>query len=108
VIGERRTKETIDFFDMSWTHLEFCGLCPADSPLMFEPAKNTPLRPLHYEEMQELARKLSYGIPFCRIDLYDTPKQVYFGEITFYPASGLGIFTPNEYDYVLGGMINLG
>ena len=107
VIGERRTRESIDFFDMGWKHQPFCGLCPADSPLMFETAKITPLKPLHYEKMQELARKLSCGTPFCRIDLYDTPKQVYFGEITFFPASGLGIFTPDEFNGRLGEMIIL-
>lgn len=107
VIGERRIKETIDFFDMEWTHQDFCGLCPADAPLLFEPAKMAPLQPLHYKKMREVARMLSYGIPFCRIDLYDTPIQAYFGEITFYPASGLGVFTPSKYNGRLGEMITL-
>ena len=103
VIQTRSTNETIDFFDMKWNHQSFCGLNPKARPAVV-----TPLKPQHFAKMVDIATKLSYGIRFCRIDLYDTQKQPYFGEITFYPASGLGIFTPNEYDYVLGGMINLG
>lgn len=36
------------------------------------------------------AEKLAENIPFVRVDFYDVNGQVYFGEITFYPASGLG------------------
>lgn len=102
VIGERRAKETIDFFDMNWQRQNFCGLNPVARPAIV-----TPLRPLHFEEMQIIANKLSQGLRFCRIDLYDTLDRPYFGEITFYPASGMGTFTPEQYNFVLGEMIKL-
>ena len=44
---------------------------------------------------------------FSRIDLYEIDDKEYFGEITFYPASGLGVFTPEEWNYRLGDLIHL-
>ena len=38
---------------------------------------------------------------------YVIDGNVYFGEITFYPASGLGLFTPAEWNLKLGEMIKL-
>ena len=40
-------------------------------------------------------------IPFCRVDFYYANGKIYFGEITFYPASGFGEFLPKEFDEVL-------
>ena len=33
--------------------------------------------------------------------------KIYFGELTFYPASGMGAFVPEEWDEKLGRMLNL-
>ena len=38
-------------------------------------------------EMIRLAEKLSKDIPFLRVDFYDVNGEIYFGELTFYPAS---------------------
>lgn len=100
VIQDRHTKETIDFFDMEWNHQEFVGLNPAAGP-----AAICPQQPQKYGEMKEIARKLSEGYPFMRIDLYSVNNSVYFGEMTFFPASGLGVFTPDRYNKILGDMI---
>ena len=40
-------------------------------------------------------------IPFCRVDFYYANGKIYFGEITFYPASGFGEFLPKDFDEVL-------
>ena len=102
VIQNRHIKETIDFFDMEWNHQVFVGLIPG-----VKNATVVPARPKHFEEMKLVAKKLSERMPFVRIDLYDTDENIYFGEITFYPASGLGTFYPSEYDLELGNMIQL-
>ena len=54
-----------------------------------------------------LAEKLANGTKFVRIDFYYTNKKIYFGEMTFYPASGFGKFIPDSWDERLGEMINL-
>jgi len=45
-------------------------------------------RPPHFAEMVEIATALSRGFDFVRVDLYDTPGGVYFGELTFTPCAG--------------------
>lgn len=45
-------------------------------------------RPARLDEMIEIAGQLSRGFDYVRVDLYDTPRGVYFGEFTFTPAAG--------------------
>lgn len=52
--------------------------------------------------MIALAERLSSGLPFVRIDLYDVNHRIIFGEMTFYPMSGYGNFTPDEFDFEAG------
>ena len=108
VIQDRTTRETIDFFDINWNHQEFVGLnqLVGVNPQITK-AIAPPPRPTNLEQQLCIARQLSKGIPFVRIDLYETEKGVFFGEITFYPMSGFGGFTPSEWDYKLGELISL-
>ena len=102
VIRDRRTNETIDFYDMDWNHMPFVGLNPV--------ARNglTPVaRPVNLEIMKEICCKLSKDMKFSRIDLYEINGKEYFGEITFYPAGGFGEFTPKEWNERLGDLVNL-
>ena len=64
--------------------------------------------PKTISKMQKFAEELSKDIPFLRVDFYDADGQLYFGELTFYPASGMGTFTSDEWDQLLGSWINLG
>lgn len=102
VIKDRNTIETIDFFDMNWELQEFIGLNrkAVHATLM-------PERPSRYEEMKVIVKKLSEGIPFSRIDLYEINNRIFFGEITFYPASGMGSFRPEKWDNILGNYITI-
>lgn len=102
VIKDRSTKETIDFFDKNWNHQAFIGL---NSQAVY--ATICPSRPKNLQLMIEIATRLSRGLPFSRIDLYEIKDSVYFGEITFFPMSGFGSFNPKEVDVFLGGLINL-
>ena len=110
VIRDRHTKETIDFYDMYWNHQEFVGLNPVARNGLNPVARNglNPVaRPKHLDKMIEICEKLSKGLPFLRVDLYVVDDKEYFGELTFYPASGLGVFTPNEWNRKLGDLITL-
>lgn len=101
VITGRNTEECVDFFDKDWNHQPF------HEPKKYGFANPEPLRPQRLNEMWALAEKLAEGKPFSRIDFYQTDDKIYFGEITFYPTSGMGGFAPNNYDRMLGEMINL-
>lgn len=102
VIQNRRTKETIDFFDMNWMHQDFVGLNP-----LVNNADIPPVKPVNLDLMKSLAARLSKNIPFVRVDFYDVNDKVYFGEITFFPASGFGAFSPDKWNLEIGKLINL-
>ncbi len=59
-------------------------------------------KPLHYDLMVELAEKVGALFDFVRVDFYDIPEGVFFGEVTFYPAGGLGTVDPPEWDEFIG------
>lgn len=101
VISGRNTQESIDFFDKEWKHQPF------REPKKYPNAVNEPQRPKFLDIMWQLAAQLAEDKPFVRIDFYELVDGVRFGEITFFPTSGLGIFEPEEYDTVLGQMIKL-
>lgn len=63
--------------------------------------------PQNITEMISLAERLSEGHPFLRVDLYNVSGKIYFGETTFYPAGGVGSFTPEEWDLKLGDYLRL-
>lgn len=86
-------------YDMEWNaHPEWY-----DDSKEFE-RKELP-RPVNYNEMKEIAKKLSAGFPYVRVDLYSIGKMVIFGELTFIP--GADAFYSTEYQRVLGDMIQL-
>ena len=64
-------------------------------------------KPAEFELMKEIAARLSKDFPEARIDLYDSDGKVYFGEITFYSASGYLKFDPDSFDYELGKLFVL-
>lgn len=63
--------------------------------------------PENIELMKKLACKLSENSKFLRVDFYEANGKVYFGELTFYPASGFGEFTDEAWDEKLGDWLEL-
>lgn len=101
VISGRNTKECIDFFDKEWNHQPF------HEPKYLPFSDIMPQCPNQYIKMWQLAELLAEGKPFSRIDFFNVGDKVYFGEITFFPTSGLGGFDPVEWDSIFGGWIKL-
>lgn len=64
-------------------------------------------KPEKLDEMLELSRKLSKDSPYMRTDFYSVNGKLYFGELTFFPASGYGEFKPDDIDFELGEKIIL-
>lgn len=73
----------------------------------YPPIERRVEKPKHYDEMIECAEKLSSVTKFARIDFYEVNGKMYFGEITLFPASGFGMFLPEEYDRYYGDLIGL-
>jgi TupA-like ATPgrasp len=58
--------------------------------------------PAGLHRMLTAACELSAGFEFIRVDLYDIEGEVFFGEFTPYPCSGLARFVPASFDAELG------
>ncbi|WP_206380214.1 ATP-grasp fold amidoligase family protein, partial [Vibrio kanaloae] len=60
--------------------------------------------PNNFPKMLELAKSLSSGFDYVRIDLYNVDEVIYFGEITVCPASGWDKINTKKHDDYLGKM----
>lgn len=58
-------------------------------------------------KMIQLSEKLAEGFPFVRVDFYNVNGKIYFGEMTFFPASGFGLFVNMKDDLLLGSWLKL-
>ena len=95
--GSKTTKA--DYFDMDYNLLDFTWGYPH--------ADKIPDKPINFELMKDLAKKLSQNLKHIRIDFYEVNGKVYFGELTFYDGSGFQPIIPKEWDYKLGGFISV-
>ena len=91
---------TDDFFTERWEHLD------VKRPTHPNSLEAVP-KPDCLEEMLSVSRKLSVGIPFVRVDLYVVENRVFFGELTFFPASGMSPFVPQSFDTLFGSWLDL-
>ena len=64
-------------------------------------------KPEFFDEMKEIAAKLSCGKKFVRIDLYEINGKVYFGEYTFFDGGGFQWLQPEKWEYELGSWLKL-
>lgn len=64
-------------------------------------------KPDNFEELRNVAERLSMNFPLVRVDLYDIKGRIYFGELTFYDASGYLAFEPDSFDFELGAWFKL-
>ena len=58
--------------------------------------------------MIQLAEILAEDFKYVRVDFYVVEGNIYFGELTFYPCNGFGVFKPEEMDFKFGRMLDLG
>ena len=91
---------TEDFFDIHWNHLS------VRRPDIDNARIRIPV-PEKLGEMLSVSRTLSKNIPFVRVDFYYANHQLYIGEMTFFPTSGLKSFLPASFDYEMGSWIQL-
>lgn len=71
-----------------------------------EPAPNhVEVMPVNLSEMIAVAERLSTDFKFLRVDLCNVKGKIYFGELTFYPASGMLPFVPEKWDKKLGSLL---
>ncbi len=59
-------------------------------------------KPYNYNEMKSIVEILSEEFPHVRVDMYNIEGRIYFGELTFFNASGYMKYNPDSADYVFG------
>jgi hypothetical protein len=90
---------TVNMFDLDLNLLE--------NKYGFPPLPEPFIRPPQFGRMLEYSTILSKGFPFVRVDLLYVNNRIYFGEMTFYPLSGLLKLSPESFDYFLGSYLQL-
>lgn len=88
-----------DIYDMDFQKLDLQFPEP-NSPIIAE-------IPDKFEEMKNLARKLSAKSPHLRVDFYYVNGKLYVGELTFYHCAGLVDIKPEKWNQILGDWIVL-
>lgn len=96
---ERSSGVKMSCFNMNYEPLDIIG----DKPKSTE---NIPKSP-NFDSMREMARKLSQGIKFVRIDFRELDGNVYFGEYTFYENGAFRPYKPEKWEYYFGDLINI-
>jgi len=94
VDASRYVKHERSFFDRDWNAVNV--------RLKFPPITGGVPVPVHLADMMRTAELLGTGVDFVRVDLYDTGRKIYFGEITTTPVCGCGQFEPPSFDEYLG------
>ena len=64
-------------------------------------------KPDSFDKMKNLAETIAMDFLYIRVDFYCIDDKIYFGELTFHSESGLGKFSPPEYDLKFGNLLNL-
>ena len=99
VDSERYSDHKRDVFDLEWNLQPFTIHHPN--------SETAPERPQNLSLMIKLAEILCEGFAHVRVDFYEMDGKLYFGEMTFTSESGIGKFSSEEYDLLLGNLIRL-
>jgi len=59
-------------------------------------------KPKNFENMLQIAEKLSEPFDFVRVDFYNLTGKIYIGELTHYPSSGTARFEQPPFAHELG------
>ncbi len=94
---DREANHKRNFYDIKWRKMPF--------ELNYPGFEKNVTKPSNLNEMIEISKILSEGLPFSRIDLYSIFNNVFFGEITLTPENNLGKFSPVKYDEILGNFL---
>ncbi len=97
---DRFENHTSNFYDCNWNYIDM-------QEMGYKNYKKEVKEPENFEEMIRIAKKLSKNFQFVRVDLYNVDGKIYFGELTFTPASGKNAFIPLEKDKKIAERIKI-
>jgi len=88
------------FYDLNWNKVQPEKYITAFSEANFE-------KPDNFDEMIQVAKKLSEGFIFLRVDLYSVGNKIIFGELTFFSNAGLIRSSIEKFNTEFGELIQL-
>ena len=94
---DRFTNHTRNIYDLNWNLI--------NAKIQFNNSSKIIDKPDKLDEMIAIAKILSCGFKYIRIDLYFVCNKIYFGEMTFYHGSGFEKILPLEFSLELGSQI---
>ncbi len=98
--GRQGNVSYLDFYDLDFNYIDL-------KRPKYHQLGPVHRKPLNWELMIELARKMSKGRPHVRIDFYEVDGRLLFGEFTLFQGGGLMPFYPESWDYKLGSYLKL-
>jgi len=90
---DRETDHRRNLYDPEWNFMP-CTLLYKNGRQIEKPSV--------YKEMIKIGKILAEDFIYVRVDLYVVQNKIYFGELTFHHGSGNELFTPMEWDTILG------
>ena len=87
-----------ELFDTNWNDL---------SKYVIPSGQAVTPKPSILERMLEVTGRLSTDFPFVRVDLYEVNGKIYFGELTFSPASGVFSSYSDEFIAEMGKKLKI-
>lgn len=100
IATNRFTNHNYNYYDMEFKKLNITSSAGSNAAIEFS-------KPSRFEEMKEIASKLSQGFAHIRVDLYYSNNKIYFGELTFYDSSGFDNLSSDSVDLEWGSWIEL-
>ena len=97
---DRYTEHKINFYDMNWNRIYM-------NEGNYKSYEGLSEKPVNFDSMINIAKKLSRDFQFVRVDLYNIDGKIYFGELTFTPTSGKNPFYPLEKDLEISERIKI-
>lgn len=99
VISGRFVNQKRSYYDRYWNRIDITrGRYPKGPEIP---------KPDCLEKMLSVAERLADDLALARVDFYIIKGKLYFGEMTFYPESGMGAFHPREFDFKFGAELLL-
>lgn len=87
----------------------YYNICWGNMPFQYDDENSGRIieKPKNLKEILEISRDLSRDFPHVRVDFYEVNGKLYFGELTFFSASGTAKFNPEKYDEIVGSWLKI-
>lgn len=92
------TGPSFTFYDLNWNKLNVTS--------GHHPNNDVP-HPKHFDEMLEIAKKMSKNFPHVRVDFFDTDEKLYVAEMTFFTGGGYSYYEPQSFNVQMGELFKL-